>query len=63
MPWNGSSHNWALCLLDEGREDDVDAVEEDEAVDGWDVVDDEDPAGDTEEVRRPLGRGRRLRSV
>lgn len=57
-------------MLDEGREGDVEAAEEDDVdadddVDGWDVVDDLDShRGVTEDVRRPLrGRGRRLRSV
>jgi hypothetical protein len=71
MPWNGSSQSWALRLLGADRADVVEVVaaadEEEEDVgddaDDWDVVDEEEPVGVVDEFRRPLGRGRRLRSV
>lgn len=69
-PWNGSSQSWAPRLLGEDRADvvEVEAADDEEVdagdeEDDWDVVDEEEPAGVVDEVRRPLGRGRRLRSV
>lgn len=70
MPWNGSSHSWAVYLVVEARNRDREAVAEDEEeedaggeVEDWGVVDEDESVVETDEACGPLGRGRRFRSV